>query len=108
MKRILVENIADGMILAKEVCGASGNALLNKGCTLNTALGRRLKNWGILFVHVEGEDDSAEAQSTKAQASPQEIQTKLEQKFSAVMGNPIMKKLFAVTYQFKVQKGAPQ
>ena len=108
MKRILVENIADGMILAKDVCGASGNALLNKGCTLNTSLGRRLKNWGILFVHIEGEDDSQQTAATAAAESPQVIQSQLEKKFSAVINNPIMKKIFAITYQFKVQKGAAQ
>ncbi|MDD5675321.1 MAG: hypothetical protein PHC61_14215 [Chitinivibrionales bacterium] len=104
MKRILVENIGDGMLLAKEVLGPSGNVLLNKGTAVNAAMGRRLKNWGILFVYVEGEEELQTAQAV-AQLSPDQILALLENKFSAVINNPIMKKIFAAVYNYKLNKG---
>ena len=40
MKRVLIENIVDKMVLAKEVCGTSGSVLLAKGTVLTPP-------WGI-------------------------------------------------------------
>jgi hypothetical protein len=105
MKRILVENIEDGMLLAKEVFGPSGNVLLNKGTAINPAMGRRLKNWGIPLVYVEGEEETQAAVAVP-QLSPEQILAQLEKKFSAVMNNPIMKKIFAAVYNYKITKGS--
>ena len=105
MKRVLVENIEDGMLLAKEVYGPSGNVLLNKGTSINAAMGRRLKNWGILFVYAEGEEE-AQAAAAAAQLSPDQILAMLEKKFSNVINNPIMKRIFAAVYNYKLTKNA--
>jgi hypothetical protein len=103
MKKILADNVEDGMVLGREVCGPSGNILMNKGATLSAALGRRLKNWGIPYVFVEGEEDE-ELAKTESSLSPEEIKTELMKKFSNVIDNPIMKKLFVAVYQYKLQK----
>lgn len=103
MKRILVDNITDGMILEREVCGSGGNVLLSKGTHLSGALGKRLKNWGITFVYIQGEEDPALIESTQ-ELSPEAIKAHLLKKFSNVINKPIMKQLFVNVYQFRTQK----
>lgn len=103
MKRVTIDKIEDGMILAKEIRGRSGNVLLNKGVVLNSFMGRRLKNWDILFVYVEGESDTPGDQCEE-QVSPQEIKKILEDKFSLVMHDPVMKQVFAAVYQYRLQR----
>ncbi len=104
MKKITVENIVDAMVLAKDVCGPSGNILLGAGTTLTGSMGRRLKNWGIHFVHIESEDEPA-PQETAPRISPEEITSLLKNKFANVMDNQLMKKIFAAAAQYKIQKG---
>jgi hypothetical protein len=101
MKRVMIENITDKMVLAREVCGASGSVLLAKGTVLTAAMGHRLKNWGVQLVHVEGEDESPEKGSTPT-ISPEEVRKQLEDKFSGVIGSEIMKKIFAAVYNLKI------
>jgi hypothetical protein len=105
MKKVLVEQVVDQMILAKDVTGTSGSVLLAKGTVLTTAMGRRLKNWGVQFVSVEGEDDSAE-QGSAPTVSPEEVRAHLEKKFEKVMASEIMKKIFAAVFKFKIQKNS--
>ena len=102
MKRVLIENISDKMVLAKEVCGTSGSILLATGTVLTSSMGHRLKNWGVQFVYVEGEEESPQ-QGSVATVSPEEIRALLENKFSKVIGSEIMKKIFAAVYKFKIQ-----
>jgi hypothetical protein len=101
MKRIVIDNIDGKMILAKEVCGSSGNVLLAQGTALTASMGHRLKNWGVQFVYVEGEDDSVQQNNSSA-ASPEEVRSHLEAKFSRVIGSETMKKIFAAVYKYKL------
>ncbi len=105
MKKIQVENIADAMILAKDVCGPSGNVLLGAGTKLTPSLGRRLKNWGIFFVNVQSDDAPARADDVP-HVSKEEIQNNLSRRFSTVMDNKLMKKIFDAVLSYKIQKGA--
>jgi hypothetical protein len=105
MKRILIENITDKMVLAKEVCGTSGSILLAKGTLLTASMGHRLKNWGVLFVYVEGEEESSQEGSVPT-ISPEEIRRQLEDRFSKVIGSEIMKKIFAAVYKYRLQRNA--
>jgi hypothetical protein len=100
MKKILVENVKDGMVLAREVCGASGSALLNKGTVLTVTMGRRLKNWGVPYVCIDGEEDHAE-EKPNVDVSPEEVHQILSAKFADVIENPVMKELFTAVYSFK-------
>ena len=104
MKKINVDEIAEGMILAKEVHGRGGNVLLSKGLVLNGFLGRRLKNWDIAFVYIEGEDEGS-LQEDKITVPPEEIRKILEEKFGSRINNSIMKQIFAAVYQHKIQGG---
>ena len=90
MKKIVVDQIEDGMVLNRELCGPAGNVLLSKGTTLTAALGRRLRNWGISMVYVEGEEESAQQQN-EVSISPEELKGQMTQIFSNVIDNPIMK-----------------
>ena len=103
MKAILVDKIEDGMILDKEVSGPSGNILLGKGTRLSITMGRRLKNWGITHVFIEG-DEEVEQTGSANKVDPAEIKTLLEKKFEGRLNNPVMKKIFAAIYQFRIQQ----
>lgn len=105
MKKIAVEKIEDGMVLSRRVCNSSGNILVSKGVSLTAALGRRLKNWGIHYVYIEGEEQSTE-ESNIVSSSPEELKTHLLSKFSSVMENPIMENLFVAVYQYRLQKNS--
>jgi hypothetical protein len=101
MKKILVENVEDNMVLAREVCGASGNVLLSKGITLSEAIGRRLQNWGITSVYIEGEEEMAQEESSIT-ISPEELKGHLLEKFSKTLHNQYMKKIFDAVYQYRL------
>lgn len=105
MKKIIVDEILDTMVLAKEVSSSSGNVLLNKGTSLSPSIGRRLKNWGIPFVYVDGEEEGRAATS-QAVKSPDILKQQLDQKFEAVTHNAIMKKIMIAVLQFRLQKSA--
>jgi hypothetical protein len=102
MKRVSVDNIENGMILGRDVCGASGNILVGKGTAISPAMGRRLKNWSIASIYVEGEEENAQTGQT-AVASPAEIRARLEDKFAGCLNNTIMQKIFAAVYQYQTK-----
>jgi hypothetical protein len=104
MKKVMVENIVDSMVLAKDVCRTSGNILLGAGTKLTSSMGRRLKNWDIHFVHIESEDEPTPQENTP-RISQEEITVMLKNKFSNVMDSQLMKKIFAAAAQYKIQKG---
>ncbi|MBD3345751.1 MAG: hypothetical protein GF401_11880 [Chitinivibrionales bacterium] len=105
MKKILVNKIEDKMVLAKEVRGRSGNVLLRSGTVLSAPMGRRLKNWDIHFVYVEGEEENA-PQKNAVEISPEKIEKQMKERFSKVMNNPTMKEIFAAVYQHRVKKNS--
>jgi len=102
MKKISTEDVKDGMVALRDITGPSGNTLVNKGAELSAALGRRLANWGIPFVYVEGEEE-AKAQETVKDTTHEELKAALMAKFSNCIDNPIMKKIFVAAYQYRTQ-----
>ncbi|MFP4012623.1 MAG: hypothetical protein ACLFVQ_00930 [Chitinispirillaceae bacterium] len=103
MRRISTDQIENGHISAREVCGPSGNILLSRGMRLTPAMGRRLKNWGIYHVFIQGEEEESEKEHIQA-VSPEKLKSELMEKFSGVLDNPNMKKIFAAVYQHKLRK----
>jgi hypothetical protein len=103
MRKIAVDKIEDAMVLAQDVCASSGNVLLGKGTTLSAAMGRRLKNWGIASVAVEGTEE-VQADTAAATVSPEEIKQELQNKFSRVLDKSVMQEIFSAVYKFKLQK----
>lgn len=101
MRRLPVENVEDGMVLAKDVCASSGNILVGKGAELSSSLARRLKNWGITLVYIEGEENSG-SEEVKTNVSPEEIKTRLEKKFSEAIDDYKMKKIFDEVLEYRL------
>ena len=95
MKKIQIDKIEDGMILAKPLMGTAGNVLLSEGLVLKTAMIARLRNWGIQIVTIE----SNEAPSETETVSPglEHKPTELDDVFSDVLKNPIMKIIYDST-----------
>ena len=91
------------MILAKDVCGSSGSALLSKGIKLTQNMGRRLKNWGVSYVCIEGEEEHTEEKPV-VEIPPEKVKEQLETKFADVMDNPIMITLLKAVFTFKTHQ----
>ncbi len=105
MKRVPVDQVDQEMTLAREVRGRSGNVLLQKGATLTPFTARRLKNWDITFIYVEGEAEDEQPHNA-VKVSPDEITGLLEKKFADVAGHPIMKKIFVAATQHRIKRGS--
>ncbi len=92
MKKVLVENLEDGMILAKPVIGQNGNVLLNAGIEMKSNMAERLKRWGITIIYIaaeESDEELAEKEEFKDQKSKE-----LEAVFEDVIDNPLMKIIY--------------
>jgi anionic cell wall polymer biosynthesis LytR-Cps2A-Psr (LCP) family protein len=103
MQKISVDTIDDGMILAQDICASSGNVLVGKGTKLSASMGRRLKNWGITTIQIEGEEQQV-AQGSTSKVSPEEIKLQLQNKFSKVIEKSLMQELFTAVYKFKLER----
>ncbi|MCL2219185.1 MAG: hypothetical protein FWC23_04690 [Chitinispirillia bacterium] len=103
MRKISTDFIEPGCIAAADIVSPSGNTLVNKGAPITPALGRRLRNWGISEISVEGEDDSET--SVKAETpSPVKIKSDLYDKFLGTLDNTRMRKIFDAVCKHKIQK----
>lgn len=103
MKKISTENIhPDGHIIAVDVIGAAGNVLISKGAKITPALGRRIRNWGVEYIFIEGEDDDADRIKVNAK-SPQEIYNDLYEMFTGTLENAHMKVIFDAVYAHKTK-----
>jgi len=103
MRKISTDYIEPGCIAAVDITGPSGNTLINKGASITPALGRRLRNWGITEVFVEG-DDSPEDCVKAETPSPLKIKSDLYDKFLGTLDNANMKKVFDAVCRHKLQK----
>ena len=96
MKRILISEVEDGMILAEPVCGNSGQIILQHGSTLTQSLAHRIAARGIQHVVIEGNTEETEiAQETiETDPSPENnIQKKVNAIFEHCDQTEIMKML---------------
>jgi hypothetical protein len=103
MRKISTDYIEPGCIAAQDVVGSSGNVLINKGSPVTPALGRRLRNWGITEVFVEGEGPSGTSVKTEV-SSLVKIKSDLYDKFLGTLDNARMKKIFEAVCKQKLQK----
>ena len=101
MKRIAIAQVENGMILTADVCGPAGNVILKSGTTLSEAVGRRLANWGVTKVYVEGVDESLPIKPTTSDTGVK-MQAHLKAKFEKCMGNPIMAKLYESVLSYRI------
>jgi len=100
MRRIPVEDIEEGMVLAEEVRDDRGGMLLNVGDKLRKTYGTKLLAWGVAEISVEGEDSAPIAHNSKpanGQRLPKEVEEKIleraNHRFAKVMEEPSMRKI---------------
>jgi len=103
MRKVSTDLIKPGYIAAEDIASPSGNVLVNKGSPITPALGRRLRNWGIDFVSVEGEDDGG-ASVRERLASPVKIKSELYDKFLGTLDNARMRKIFDAVCEHKLRR----
>ena len=84
MRRILVDAIEDGMVLAQPVEDRLGRVLLGRGDTLQARYRERLKEWGITVVLTEGDEAvlSHPAAPATAPAGPGNLSKRVEARFA--------------------------
>ncbi|MFH0920473.1 MAG: hypothetical protein V1913_08925 [Fibrobacterota bacterium] len=98
MKKIPIDKIEDGMVLAKPLIGSAGNILLNEGVVLKVSMVARLRNWDIPSVTVQSTEETVEESST-AQAVEFHSEI-LDEVFKDVMKHPIMRIVYEATHDY--------
>jgi len=104
MRRVSTDTIVGGSVIAADVCSPAGQVLLNKGAPITPSMGKRLRNWGIAHVFIEGVDDTE--QDIVAEAiSPVRIKSGLYSMFLGTLDNPHMTKIFNAVCEHRLRKG---
>lgn len=100
MKKIPIEKIIDGMVLAEAIAETTGKVLLRKGITLQKHLVSRLSTWEIPFVYVETtiEEEKNILSEEKKKTS---IYPSLEVLFEGRLVNSSMKTIYQCVKQFR-------
>lgn len=85
MRRITVDEVADGLVLARAVEDRLGRALLAKGDRLLLRYRDKLREWGIAELYVEGEAGPVQAPAASAPAPEAEaVVRKVEARFAGI------------------------
>lgn len=103
MQKIASEAIVAGMILARDITSTTGNILIGHGTALTPSMGRRLKNWSIDFVFIEGEEES-QFPEPASEVSPEDIKAALKEKFAGHLDDPSMLKIFNAVLDFRLNR----
>jgi hypothetical protein len=104
MRKIPIDHIKLGDVVAVAVTSSSGNVLIDKGAAITPAMGRRLRNWGIACVYVEGEEGAGGPVSAKARSAV-ETKSELYDLFLGTLESARMRKIFDAVCACKL-KGA--
>ena len=70
-------------------------------------MGKRLRNWGIAHVFIEGQDDS-EKNAVAEAVSPVQIKSGLYDMFLGTLDSAHMTKIFNAMCEHKLRKGGVQ
>ncbi|WHZ16842.1 MAG: hypothetical protein OJF52_003692 [Nitrospira sp.] len=82
MRRVVLEELTPGMVLAKPVTNAAGLVVLAAGAELDEATLSRLQRLGTAFVFVEGEAGEASGKTLA------ELEAELDHRFRLVNNDP--------------------
>ena len=88
MKRVVINELSPGMVLAKPVTNTAGLPVLGAGAELDSSLIDRLQRLGLTSVYVEG---GAEDSTGKTLA---ELEAELEHRFRYVLQDPLQALIF--------------
>lgn len=83
MKRVVIEELLPGMILAKAVTNANGLPVVAAGTTLDSFMIDRLQRLGLTSVYVEGDAEDAGGKTLT------ELEAELELRFRRVAQDPV-------------------
>jgi hypothetical protein len=83
MKRVVIEELLPGMILAKPVTNANGLPIVAIGTTLDGFIIERLQRLELASVYVEGNPEDSNGKSLT------ELETELELRFRRVAQDPV-------------------
>jgi len=86
MRKISINELKDGMVLAEEIQDEKGRVLLKKGDPLRTAYLSKLEKWGVTEVKIQMKDEDS-TDGTQAK-SPSEITVTpdITEKYEAILG----------------------
>lgn len=98
-KRVTLDQLAAGMVLAQDVCDASGGSLLNEGAELSDATIALLRRRGIGQVMVAVEEILTPEQRA---ARETEIRAGIEHLFRHAGDDPMLLKLRASLLNYRL------
>jgi hypothetical protein len=87
MQRVVIEELTQGMILAKPVTNAAGLVVLPAGAELDDATLSRLQRLGLVSVFIEGAAGEAGGKTIA------ELEAELNHRFRLVIQDPIQQQL---------------
>ncbi|HAP41814.1 MAG: hypothetical protein R3B11_00890 [Nitrospira sp.] len=100
MKRVVIEELTPGMILAKPVTNSTGLVVLPIGAELDDATLARLQRLGLPSVYVEGEAGDASGKTLD------ELEAELDHRFRRVIDDPLQYQLReAIRLQLRATHG---
>jgi hypothetical protein len=103
MRKTPTDRITLGDVIAVDVVSPSGNVLMNKGTAITPAMGRRLRNWGIAFVYVEGEGGRGDSTESKRRSAI-ETKSELYDMFFGTLDSANMRKIFDAVCEYKIRQ----
>jgi hypothetical protein len=102
MRKTSTDHITVGDLIAADVMSPSGNVLIPKGAAITPAMGRRLRNWGIAYVYIDGEEERKSAGS--AARSVIETKSELYDMFFGTLDSANMRKIFDAVCNYKIRR----
>jgi hypothetical protein len=103
MRKTPTDRITLGDVVAADITSPAGNTLVCKGTAITPAMGRRLRNWGIAYVYIVGEDGQGVSAEQKARS---DIETKsvLYDLFFGTLDSANMRKIFDAVCNYKIRQ----
>lgn len=95
MRKLTIDNVKDGMTLAKPLHNMEGKVLLAQGCKLSQRIISRLDEWGCDIVYVEGEPETESEKNMVMgydcqDGNVEKLIEEIELRFSNVADDPVL------------------
>lgn len=107
MKRVVIDELLPGMVLAKPVTNASGLPVVAAGAELDSSIIDRLQQLGLTSVYVAGNAGDTTGKTLT------ELEAELEHRFRKVLQDPLQAKILRhmrdhlrATHGVQEQKGS--
>jgi hypothetical protein len=108
MKRVVIDELLPGMVLAKPVTNAAGLPVVAAGAELDSSIIDRLQQLGLTSVYVAGNAGDTTGKSLT------ELEAELEHRFRKVLQDPLQAKILhhirdhlRATHGVQEQEGSP-